>query len=35
VRQTASGQTNYYNLPTVSAQSDDVSGLQDRVAFSP
>lgn len=35
LRQLASGQVNYYELPAVGPGSDDVSGLQDRVAFSP
>lgn len=35
VRQMSTDETNYYNLPAVDATSDDVSGLQDRLAFSP
>jgi len=35
LRQTSTGQTNYYLLPAVGAASDDVSGLQDREGFTP
>jgi hypothetical protein len=35
VRQTATGEINYYDLDPVGAGTDDVSGLQDREAFSP
>ncbi len=35
VRQLSSGDIQYYDLPAVSAASDDVSGRQDRMAFSP
>ena len=35
VRRTGSGQINYYRLAAVALTDDDVSGLQDRTAFSP
>ena len=35
VRQTASGEINYYHLDPVGSGVDDVSGLQDREAFTP
>ncbi|HUF79368.1 MAG TPA: trypsin-like serine protease [Thermoanaerobaculia bacterium] len=35
LRQLANGQVNYYELVAVGPGSDDVSGLQDREAFSP
>jgi len=35
LRRTSSGQINYYKLSAVGAASDDVSGLQDREAFTP
>ncbi len=35
VRQVSSGDVRYYDLAAVSATSDDVSGRQDRMAFSP
>ena len=35
LRQLANGQVNFYELPAVGPGSDDVSGLQDREAFSP
>ena len=35
VRQTSSGDVRYYRLPAVPPASDEVSGLQDRRAFSP
>jgi|GEM_PF-643216 len=35
VRQTATDQVNYYHLDSVGSGVDDVSGLQDRQAFSP
>lgn len=35
VRQLSTGEVNQYTLPAVPGSSDDVSGLQDRQAFSP
>jgi hypothetical protein len=35
LRQTATGQINFYELESVGSGSDNVSGLQDRQAFSP